>query len=74
MAMMKIKEIREKGTEELTSQLEQLTAELLIERGQSASGIKSDNPSRQREIKKTIARIHTIKTQRKSTEVKPKNE
>ena len=57
---MKMSDIRERSSDDLNEQVAQLRAELATERGQSASGIKPENPKKQRDLRHTIARALTI--------------
>ena len=56
---MKISEIRELTTEELTKKIEELKEELFNLRFANATG-NLEKPSRIREIRKTIARIKMV--------------
>ncbi|MCF6097658.1 50S ribosomal protein L29 [Thermovorax subterraneus] len=60
---MKAKQIRELSDQELVQKLKDLKSELFNLRFQSATG-QLDNPKRIREVRKTIARIKTILTER----------
>ncbi len=60
---MKAREIRELSDEELMDKLVDLKDELFNLRFQLATG-QLDNPMRIREVKRTIARIKTIKRAR----------
>ena len=64
MAIYKSKDLRGMSNEELNEKLEQLKTELSKERGSVSSGTKAENPGKIREIRKTIARIHTIKKEK----------
>lgn len=66
---MNVKEIREKSNEELLKNIDSLKEELFNLRFQQATG-QLENPSRMREIKKTIARIKTIITERTLSDAK----
>lgn len=56
---MKIKELRELKPEELNDRLEELRTELFNLRFQKAKNL-IDRPDRLREVRREIARIHTI--------------
>ena len=56
---MKISEIRELTTEELTKKIEELKEELFNLRFSNATG-NLEKPSKIREIRKTIARIKMV--------------
>jgi|DewCreStandDraft_2_1066082.scaffolds.fasta_scaffold01097_32 large subunit ribosomal protein L29 len=60
---MKARELRELSVEELLKRLDQSLQELVNLRIQSAVG-KSSNPSRVREVRRTIARVKTILAER----------
>ncbi len=60
MAILRSKELRELSIPELEAKLEELEAELRLERGAVASGVAPKNPGRIKEIRRTIARIKTI--------------
>lgn len=60
---MKINEIREKNNEELLKEIDSLKQELFTLRFQQATG-QLTNSARMKEIKKTIARIKTVMTER----------
>jgi large subunit ribosomal protein L29 len=64
MAILRSEEIRDLSLEELEEKLKELRNELLREKSMIASGGAPENPGRIREIKRTIARILTIKTQK----------
>ncbi|MEG0238902.1 50S ribosomal protein L29 [Anaerorhabdus sp.] len=66
---MNVKEIREKSNEELLKDIESLKEELFNLRFQQATG-QLENPSRMKDIKKTIARIKTIITERTLSDAK----
>jgi large subunit ribosomal protein L29 len=62
---MNTQEIREKTNEELVSQLDALKTELFNLRFQQATG-QLTNTARLKSVKKTIARIKTVMTERES--------
>jgi len=64
MAQTKIKEIRELTTEELSRSLQELKQEALNLRMQQSTGQLEDT-SRRRLVRREIARVHTILTQRR---------
>ncbi len=64
MAIYRIKELREKTTEELEKIEKELRGEIARERSAVKSGAKPENPGKIREMRKTIARILTIKKER----------
>lgn len=56
---MKIQELRELQEEELKTRIEELRTELFNLRFQKAKNLL-DRPDRMREVRREIARIHTI--------------
>ena len=60
---MTIKEIREKSNTELLQEIDSLKEELFNLRFQQDTG-QLETPARMKEIKKTIARIKTVITER----------
>lgn len=64
---MKIKEIREETTEELSKRLDELRQEIFQIRFQAAVG-KQTNPKRVGNLKKDLARILTVIRERESGE------
>lgn len=61
---MRIKDLRKMSDAELEKQLEDLRLELMKEKGNVEMGGNVKNPGKIRVIKKTIARILTLKTER----------
>lgn len=64
MAIYRTKDIRAMSAEELGEKEQQLLLELSREKSAVASGTKPENAGRIREMRRTIARIETIKKQR----------
>ncbi len=64
MAIIRKKELRAMGTEEMKAKLAELRKELLSARAKIATTKTSDNPGKYKQIKKTIARIRTFVHQR----------
>lgn len=64
MAILRSEEIRDLSLEEMNEKLAELRAELLRQKSMIASGGAPENPGRIKEIRRTIARILTIKTQK----------
>ncbi|MDI3481393.1 MAG: large subunit ribosomal protein [Tepidanaerobacteraceae bacterium] len=62
---MKIKQIRDLSDDELMQKIKDLKGELFNLRFQAATG-QLDNPRRIREVRKTIARIKTVLTERQN--------
>ncbi len=60
---MNVKEIRDMSNEELVKELSSLSEELYNLRFQQATG-SLENPARIKDIRKTIARIKTVQTER----------
>lgn len=67
--MTSLKEIRETKDAELLAQIDTLKEELFDLRFQQAIG-QLENPARLREIRKTIARIKTVITERELSDKK----
>jgi len=65
MAILKSQEIRKMKADERLKQLDDLTAELLRERALIAAGGAPENPGKSGELRRTIARIHTIANEEK---------
>ena len=63
---MTVKEIRETSTEELLAQVNSLKDELFNLRFQQATG-QLENTARLNEVKRTIARIKTVLTEREAS-------
>lgn len=70
MAILKTKQIREMKPDEIGKKIFDLKLELLKEQGNVKMGRPIKNPGKIRVLKKTIARIATIQTERKIKEVK----
>jgi large subunit ribosomal protein L29 len=65
MAIFKIDEIRNMNQEEIAEELHKLQSELVRERGVVTAGGAPEKPGRIRDIRRTIARIETVKKERK---------
>ena len=65
--MMNIKEIRDLSNSDLEKEIDVLKEELFNLRFQKATG-QLENPLRIREVRKTIARIKTVITERNLSE------
>ena len=65
MAIIKKSKIREMAEAELQSKLFEFQKELNTERGMLATGGRTSNPGKISQLKKSIARIHTIISERK---------
>ncbi len=66
---MKLKQIRDLSDQELRQKEKELKGELFNLRFQAATG-QLDNPMRIREVRKTIARIKTVLTERQNEKLK----
>ncbi|MGZ4936111.1 MAG: 50S ribosomal protein L29 [Halobacteriota archaeon] len=60
MAILRSEEIRKMKPDERQKQRDDLTAELLRERALVSAGGAPENPGKSKELRRTIARIHTI--------------
>ena len=65
MAIIRIGEMRELDEKTLGSRLSEVKKELYHELGQVASGGRSTNPGRIKELKRTVARIMTLVHEKK---------
>lgn len=63
MAILRIDEIRDMGPKEIDEKIEELKTELLKINTTIASGGVPDNPGKIKAIRRTIARMKTIKAQ-----------
>ena len=63
---MNVKEIRDMSNDELVKEVASLSEELYNLRFQQATG-SLENPARMKDIRKTIARIKTVQTERANT-------
>lgn len=66
---MNIQDIRKKSSEELQKEISDLKQELFSLRFQQATG-QLENPARLRQVKKTIARMKTVITERTLSEAR----
>jgi large subunit ribosomal protein L29 len=65
MAILRSDEIRKMNTDERQEELEKILMELLRERAIASAGGAPESPGKMKEIKRTIARIKTIQTEKK---------
>ncbi|BAI62299.1 50S ribosomal protein L29P [Methanocella paludicola SANAE] len=65
MAIVRAKEIREMSDDQVEKQLKDLRNELLKERAITSTGGAPESPGRIRELRRTIARILTIRKEEK---------
>jgi large subunit ribosomal protein L29 len=65
MAIFKIDEIRNMTEEEVAEELRKLESELIRERGIVTAGGAPEKPGRIKDIRRTVARIKTIQTERR---------
>ena len=73
MPIVKPKDIRNMKAEEIQSKLSEIKLELSKEMGNVKMGRPVKNNGRIKELKRTVARILTIKQEIKNKEVKQKN-
>jgi large subunit ribosomal protein L29 len=64
MAILRRDEIKDMSVVEMDEKISELKNELLRERSKIASGGVPENPGRIKEIRRTIARILTLKRQK----------
>lgn len=74
MPILRVKEIRDMPTEERIKKLGELRTELLRLKTMIKAGGTVEDPSRIRELRKTIARILTIENEQKIESRKTKTE
>lgn len=60
MAIIRMKELRQKNDQELQELLSEYRAELRRLMAQVSAGVRPENPGRVRELKRTVARILTV--------------
>lgn len=65
MAIMRVKQIREMKSEDLDKRMAELKLELSKEMSNVKMGRPVKNTGRIKQLRKTIARIHTIKHEKK---------
>jgi len=65
MAIFRIDEIRNMSEEEIAEELRKLESDLIRERGIVVAGGAPEKPGRIKDIRRTIARIKTVQTERK---------
>jgi len=65
MAIFKVDEIRNMSDEEIAEELRKLESDLVRERGIVVAGGAPEKPGRIKDIRRTIARIKTVQTERK---------
>jgi len=65
MAILRSDEIRKMNTDERQEELDKILMELLRERAIASAGGAPESPGKMKEIKRTIARIKTIQTEKK---------
>jgi large subunit ribosomal protein L29 len=67
MPILRIKDVRDMSSDERKEKVAELRTELARLRTMVEAGGSVDNPSRIRELRKTIARILTIETEERQT-------
>jgi len=65
MAIFKIGEVRNMNAEEIAEELHKLESDLIRERGIVTAGGAPEKPGRIRDLRRTIARIKTVQTERR---------
>jgi large subunit ribosomal protein L29 len=70
MPILRIKDVRDMSSNERKEKVAELRTELARLRTMVKAGGSVDNPSRIRELRKTIARILTIETEERQTKEK----
>lgn len=64
MAIYRVDDIRDLSIDEIENSIEDLKSELSKERSLLATGSAPENPGRIRELRRTIARLKTIKAEK----------
>lgn len=64
MAILRSNEIRKMNTNERQEELDKILMELIRERAIASAGGAPESPGKMKEIKRTIARIKTIQTEK----------
>ena len=70
MPILRLKDIRAMSSDERTKKLDELRTELVRLKTMIKAGGSIDNPARVRELRRTIARIHTIENEKKISKEK----
>jgi len=65
MAILRSDEIRKMNNDERQEELDKISMELIRERAIASAGGAPESPGKMKEIKRTIARIKTIQTEKK---------
>jgi large subunit ribosomal protein L29 len=65
MAILRLKDIRDMSSDQRTEKINELRTELSRLKTMVAAGGAIDNPTQIRELRKTIARLLTIETEKK---------
>lgn len=66
MAVLRIKDVKKLGEKDLDKKLNELRLELTKERASIAIGASATSPGRIREIRRVIARILTVKNEKRA--------
>ena len=64
MAILKVKEARKLNEEELEKRIQELKKELMKLRSQISGGSQAENPGKIKAIRRTIARLLTVKKEK----------
>lgn len=64
MAILRSDEVRKMNPDERQEELEKITMELIRERAIASAGGAPESPGKMKEIKRTIARIKTIQSEK----------
>lgn len=74
MAILRLAEIKEMSRDQMEEKIEELRTELGKMESQVRSGGAPENSGRVREIRRTIARLETVKAQREKEKPEAKKE
>ncbi len=67
MAILRLREIREMSEQQMTDKIKELKTELGKMKSQVRSGGAPENPGKMRGIRRTIARLETIRAEKAKT-------
>ena len=74
MPLLRMKEIRDLSSEECKKKVNEFRTELFRLRTMTEAGGAVENPSKIKELKKTIARILTVMSEEETLKIKKKSE
>lgn len=66
------KDLRNMGEEEVQKKMNEIQAELIRQKGKKTAGGSPENPGRMRALRRAVARIITVQKEMEKKQVKPK--